>query len=83
MMPMRYSMVEALRSLTSRPNRMLVVSLLAGAGTTWASAREAGGRKPWSVATVVDAQAPPGNKAPADLGTQRLDTIDDLHWLLV
>jgi hypothetical protein len=38
---------------------------------------------PWSAATVVDAQAPPGNKALADLGTQLLDTIDDLHRLVV
>jgi hypothetical protein len=32
---------------------------------------------------VVDAQAPAGNMALADLGAQRLDTIDDLHGLLV
>jgi len=52
-MPMRCLVVEALRSPTSRPNRVLVVSRFASAGTTWASAREAGASlgqpPPWSM----------------------------------
>jgi hypothetical protein len=70
-------MLHALGSLT------LVVSCADGTGPTWAAAREAVEREPGSVVTVVDAQAPAGNMALADLGAQRLDTIDDLHGLLV
>ena len=73
----RNSMLHALGSLT------LVVSCADGTGPTWAAAREAVEREPGSVVIVVDAQAPAGNVALADLGAQRLDTIDGLHGLLV
>ncbi len=73
----RNPMLHALGSLT------LVVSCADGTGPTWAAAREAVEREPGSVVTVVDAQAPAGNATLADLGAQRLDTIDDLHGLLV
>jgi predicted Rossmann fold nucleotide-binding protein DprA/Smf involved in DNA uptake len=73
----RNSMLHALGSLT------LVVSCADGTGPTWAAAFEAVEREPGSVVTVVDANAPTGNKALADLGAQRLDAIDDLHGFLV
>lgn len=73
----RNSMLHALGSLT------LVVSCADGTGPTWAAAFEAVEREPGSVVTVVDADAPAGNRALADLGAQRLDAIDGLHALLV
>ncbi|MBC48955.1 MAG: hypothetical protein CMF24_04420 [Ilumatobacter sp.] len=81
-MPVRYLVVEALRSPNEPTESGARGVALRRCGHD-VSIRTGGGREPWSATTVVDAQAPPGNKALADLGTQLLDTIDDLHRLVV
>ncbi len=73
----RDSMLHSLGSLT------LVVSCADGTGPAWAAAFAAVEREPASVVTVVDADAPPGNRALADLGAHQLASIDELHELLV
>lgn len=73
----RDSMLHSIGTLT------LVVACADGTGSAWAAASDAIGREPASVVTVVDGNAAAGNRALAELGAQRLDSVDDLSALLV